>query len=133
MTFFLPSYGEIATSGSSTFALNYASKTTTATRSELGAKFDKAMLVQGGVLTLKARTAWAHDWNTDRAATATFQALPGATFTVNGAQPSANAALASLGAEMKWHNGWTLAGSFDGEFSRTVAAYTGKGSIRRAW
>jgi uncharacterized protein with beta-barrel porin domain len=132
-TFDLPAYGETATSGSNTFALNYAAKTITATRGELGAKFDKAMLVQSGVFTLKAKTAWAHDWNTDRAAIATFQALPGATFTVNGALPSANAALASLGAEMKWHNGWTLAASFDGEFSRTTAGYAGKGSVKYEW
>jgi uncharacterized protein with beta-barrel porin domain len=85
------------------------------------------------VFTLKAKAAWAHDWNTDRAALATFQTLPGATFTVNGAQPSANAGLASIGAEMKWHNGWTLAASFDGEFSRTTASYAGKGSVRYAW
>jgi len=132
-SFFLPSYGETATSGSNQFALNYASKTITATRAELGAKFDKAMLVQGGIFTLKAKTAWAHDWNTDRAATATFQALPGASFTVNGAAPSANAALVSLGVDMGWHNGWTLAANFDGEFSRTTAAYAGKGSVRYAW
>ena len=92
-TFYLPSYGETATSGSNTFALNYASKNVTATRSEFGAKFDKAMTVQGGVFTLRARAAWAHDWNTDRSATSTFQTLPGATFSVNGALPSANAAL----------------------------------------
>jgi uncharacterized protein with beta-barrel porin domain len=132
-TFYLPAYGETATSGSNTFALSYASKTVTATRSELGAKFDKAMLVRDGVFTLKAKTAWAHDWNTDRAATATFQALPGATFTTNGAQPSANAALVSLGGVMDWHNGWSIAGSFDGEFSRTTASYAGKGTVRYAW
>jgi uncharacterized protein with beta-barrel porin domain len=132
-TFYLPAYGETVVSGPGTFALNYASKTVTATRSELGAKFDKAMLVQGGVFTLKAKTAWAHDWNTDRSATATFQALPGATFTTNGAQPSANAALVSLGGEMKWHNGWTVAANLDGEFSRTTASYSGKGSVKYAW
>ena len=132
-SFYLPSYGEAAMSGSNTFALNYASKTVTATRGELGAKFDKTMLVRDGLFTVKGKAAWAHDWNTDRAATATFQALPGATFTVNGAQPSANAALVSLGAETRWHNGWTLAGSFDGEFSRTTAGYAGKGSVKYAW
>ncbi|MDO9414384.1 MAG: autotransporter domain-containing protein [Pseudolabrys sp.] len=131
--FYLPSYGETVVSGTGTFALNYASQTVTATRGEVGAKFDKAMLVQNGVFTLKAKAAWAKDWNTDRAATATFRALPGATFNVNGAQPSANAALLSLGAEMKWHNGWSLAGSFDGEFSQTTAAYAGKGSVKYAW
>ncbi len=46
---------------------------------------------------------------------------------------SADAALASLGARMKWHNGWTVAGRFDGEFSRTTAGYTGKGVVRYSW
>jgi uncharacterized protein with beta-barrel porin domain len=120
-TFYLPS------------ALNYAAQAVTATRGELGARFDKAMLVRDGLFTLKAKTAWAHDWNTDRTATATFQALPGATFITNGAQPAANAALISLGGEMGWRNGWIMAASFDGEFSRTTAGYAGKGSVRYAW
>jgi uncharacterized protein with beta-barrel porin domain len=132
-SFFLPAYGETATSGSNQFALSYASKTTTNVRTELGAKLDKAMLVQGGVFTLSNRIAWAHDSNTDRFARATFQSLPGATFTTNGAAPSPNAALVSLGAEMKWHNGWSIAGLLDGEFSRTTTGYTGKGTLRYAW
>lgn len=78
--FYLPSYAETATSGSNQFALSYGSKTVTATRGELGARFDKAMPLNDAVLTLRGRAAWAHDWNTDRSATATFQSLPGATF-----------------------------------------------------
>jgi autotransporter-associated beta strand protein len=132
-SFFLPAYGETATSGSNQFALSYAAKTTTNVRTELGAKFDRAMLVQGGVFTLTNRTAWAHDSNTDSSASATFQSLPGATFTSGGATPSPNAALISLGAEMKWHNGWSIAGLLDGEFSRTTIGYTGKGTVRYAW
>jgi hypothetical protein len=58
--------------------------------------------------------------------------LPGATFKTNGAQPAANAALASLGAEMKWHNGRPAAGHFESEFSRATAGYVGKGSVRYA-
>jgi uncharacterized protein with beta-barrel porin domain len=132
-TFFLPSYGETATSGTGTFALAYASKNVTATRGELGARWDKAMAVQDGVFTLKARTAWAHDWNNDRTATATFQTLPGATFTVNGAQPSADAALVSLGGEMAWNNGWSILAKFDGELSRGGQVYAGNGALRYAW
>ena len=89
--------------------------------------------MQGGVLTFKARTAWAHDWNTDRTAAATFQALPGATFTVNGVAPSANAALLSLGAQLSWAGGWSVAANFDGEFSGNSRSYAGKGSIVYAW
>ena len=91
------------------------------------------MPVNDALLTLRGRAAWAHDWNTDRNAVATFQSLPGATFTVNGAQPSANAALLSAGADLAWGNGWTLAATFDGEFSSTTRGYAGKGSLRRVW
>jgi T5SS/PEP-CTERM-associated repeat protein len=132
-TFVLPSYGETATSGSNQFALSYSSHNVTATRAELGARFDKVYAVQGAVLTLKARTAWAHDWNTARSATASFQTLPGASFIVNGAQPSANAALVSLGGEMNWGRGWTVAANFDGEFAASGQTYAGKGTIKYAW
>jgi len=131
--FYLPSYAEAATTGSNQFALSYASKTVTATRGELGARFDKAMPLRDTLLTLRARAAWAHDWNSDRSATATFQTLPGATFVVNGAQPAANAALISAGADVAWGNGLTVAANFDGEFSRTTAGYAGRGSLKYAW
>ena len=132
-TFYMPAYGETATSGSNQFALSYASKTTTNFRTELGAKFDKSMLMQGGIFTLTGRAAWAHDSNVDSSATATFQSLPGATFTSNGAKPSPNGALLSLGADMAWHNGWSIAALLDGEFSRTTTAYSAKGQrqVRR--
>jgi len=132
-TFFMPAYGESATSGSNQFALTYAAKAVTATRAELGARWDKAVAMGGGVLAVKARTAWAHDWNRDRTATATFQTLPGATFTVNGASPSANAALLSLGAELAWARGWSVAAQVDGEFSSTSRTYAGKASIGYRW
>jgi uncharacterized protein with beta-barrel porin domain len=131
--FYLPSYAEAATTGSNQFALSYASKTVTATRGELGARFDKAMPLRDALLTLRARTAWAHDWNSDRSATATFQTLPGATFVVNGAQPAANAALISAGADVAWGNGWTVAANFDGEFASTTRSYAGRGTLRRVW
>ena len=132
-SFMLPSYGETATAGSDQFALSYASQTTTNVRTELGARADKAFLVRDGIVTLRTRAAWAHDSNTDRAVSPTFQSLPGSSFTVNGARPSPNSALVTAGAEMKWKNGWSVAGAFDGEFSRTTAGYAGKGTVKYAW
>jgi outer membrane autotransporter protein len=132
-SFRLPSYAEHATSGSDQFALSYNSQTTTNWRTELGARFDKAFPVTDGLLTLRSRLAWVHDSNTDRPATATFQALPGATFTVNGAAPAADGALVSAGVEMRWRNGFSLAGSFEGEFSGTTQSYAGKGTLRYVW
>jgi uncharacterized protein with beta-barrel porin domain len=70
-----------------------------------------------GVLTLRARFAWAYDFNPDRNIAATFQALPGASFVVNGAAQAHDSALTTASVEMKWLNGWSAAATFEGEFS----------------
>jgi T5SS/PEP-CTERM-associated repeat protein len=132
-SFFLPSYSEMAVSGSNQFALSYSSQTETNLRTELGLRADRSLATARGLLNLYGRAAWAHDTNTDRPASATFQALPGATFTVNGAKPAADGALVTIGAEMKWTNGWSVAGVFEGEFSPTTESYAGKGSVKYAW
>jgi uncharacterized protein with beta-barrel porin domain/glycosyltransferase involved in cell wall biosynthesis len=132
-SFHLPSYSERATSGSDQFALSYASQTTTNWRTELGARFDKALPVADGLLTLRSRLAWAHDSDTERPATATFQQLAGATFIVYGAAPAADSALVSTGAEMRWRNGFSLAANFEGEFSGTTQSYAGKATLRYVW
>lgn len=129
----LPSYAEAAVSGSNQFALAFASQTTTNVRSELGLRGDKAFAVADGTLTLRGRVAWAHDSNTDRPVTPTFQSLPGSSFTITGAKPAADGTLVTAGAEMKWRSGWSVAGSFEGEFSRTTDSYAGKGAVRYAW
>jgi autotransporter-associated beta strand protein len=133
VTFDLPAYAEQAIAGANTFALSYASKSVTDTRSELGLRSDKSYPMQNGIFTLRGRAAWAHDFNTDRAITPTFQTLPGASFVVNGAAPAHDAALVTASAEMKWLNGFSLAGTFEGEFSNVTTSYAGKGVVRYAW
>ena len=49
-------------------------------------------------LILRGRLAWAHDWVDNPALNAIFQALPGASFVVNGAPIPTDSALASVGA-----------------------------------
>ncbi len=120
-------------SGSNQFALAFASQNSTNVRSELGARADKSFALGDGTLTLRGRLAWAHDSNTDRGINPAFQTLPGAAFTVNGARPSPDGALLTAGAEMKWRNGWSVAGTFEGEFSRTTESYAGKGTVKYAW
>ncbi|MBR0706823.1 autotransporter domain-containing protein [Bradyrhizobium liaoningense] len=132
-TFHLPGYGETAIVGSNQFALSYTAQDTTNVRTELGARTDQRFLVNDGVLTLRGRLAWAHDTNTNRLVNAAFQTLPGAAFTVNGAQPAADSALVGGRAEMKWKNGFSLAGTVEGEFSRSTQTYTGKGTVRYEW
>ncbi len=62
-----------------------------------------------------------------------FQALPGAAFTVNGALPPANSALASAGAELRFAANWSLEGKFDGEFASGAHTYAGTGTLRYRW
>ena len=132
-TFDLPAYAEQANAGTDNFALAYGAKSVTDPRSELGFRADKSYAVQDGVLTLRGRLAWAHDYDTDRSIGATFQTLPGASFVVNGAAQVADTALTTAAAEMKWRNGVSVSGVFEGEFGSNVQSYAGKGVVRYQW
>jgi uncharacterized protein with beta-barrel porin domain len=131
--FDLPASAEQATAGLNTFALAYGAKNVTDTRSELGFRTDKSFVAMDGILTLRGRLAWAHDFNPDRSIGATFQALPGASFVVNGAAQASDSALVTAAAETKWLNGWSAGATFEGEFSKVTASYAGKGVVRYAW
>ncbi len=133
ISFNLPAYAEQVLAGTGTFALNYGAQTTTATRTELGLRTDRSFAMQEGIFTLRGRAAWAHDYNNDRAVGAVFQTLPGAAFVVNGARADPDGALVSAGAEMKWVNGFSLAATFEGEFSGNVTSYAGKGVAKYTW
>ena len=132
-TYSLPAYAEQVLAGAGTFALNYAAKDVTAARSEIGVRTDKSFAMSNGILTLRGRAAWAHDFNTDRNVTALFQTLPGAAFVVNGAAQAHDSALVTAAAEMKWLNGWSAAAIFEGQFSNVTNSYAGKGVVRYAW
>jgi autotransporter-associated beta strand protein len=133
ISFRLPNYSEVSQTGGGLFALNYAAQTATDTRTELGLRADKSFAMANGVLTLRGRAAWAHDTDPNRAVTAIFQALPGASFVVNGARPDTDSALVSASAERKWLNGFSLAGTFEGQFSGNVTSYAGKGVVKYSW
>jgi autotransporter-associated beta strand protein len=132
-TYHLPAYAEQVLSGANTFALSYAAKDVTASRTELGLRTDKSFAMQNAILTLRGRAAWAHDFNTDRNVTALFQTLPGAAFVVNGAAQAHDSALATASAETKWLNGFSLAATFEGQFSSVTNSYAGKGIARYSW
>ena len=132
-TFDLPAYAESVVSGSNAFALAYAARDVTDIRSELGVRTDKSYAMPNGVLTLRGRLAWAHDFDPDRSVGATFQPLPGASFVVNGAVQASESALTTASVEMKWLNGWSAAATFEGEFSKVTASYAGKGVVRYVW
>ena len=129
----LPSYAEQTISGLPTFALSYAGKRVTDARSELGFRTDNSFAVQDGLLTLRTRFAWAHDYDPNRTIAPTFQGLPASSFVVNGAAQASESALTTAAIEMKWRNGWSAAATFEGEFSKVTNSYAGKGVVRYAW
>ena len=131
--FRLPSYAEAAVVGSNIFALNYAAKDVTSPRTELGVRADRSFAAAGGLMTLRGRLAWAHDYNPDRTAAAVFQTLPGSAFVVNGAAQARDSALTTASAQMNWMNGWSASATFEGEFSNVTRSYAGKGLVRYAW
>jgi outer membrane autotransporter protein len=132
-SFHTPSYSETDLSGGG-FALGFNSRNGTDTRSELGGRFDRLLLLNpDAALTLRARVAWAHDWISDPTLGALFQTLPGASFSVNGATPAKNSALTSAGAELRLANGVALLAKFDGEFASHSSTYGGTGTIRYTW
>jgi autotransporter-associated beta strand protein len=131
--FHTPSYSETdAIPGG--FALAFGSRDATDTRSELGTRFDRVLAVySNAVLALRGRVAWAHDWVSDPTLLPVFQALPGASFIVNGATLPKNSALTSAGAELRLANGVTLLAKFDGEFASHSSTYGGTGTLRYRW
>jgi autotransporter-associated beta strand protein len=134
-SFRTPNYSETDVNGGG-FALAFNARTATATRSEFGARFDYVVpfyLYHNAVLTLRGKLAWAHDWITDPMLAAVFQALPGASFIVNGATPAKDSALASAGAELRMANGVSLLGKLDGEFAGHSNTYAGTGTVRVSW
>jgi uncharacterized protein with beta-barrel porin domain len=127
-----PAYSETdATNGG--FGLSYAAMNATDVRTELGSRFDAPTVVYGKPIVLNGRLAWAHDFVSNPTLDATFQSLPGGSFTVNGAPIARDSALASAGAELFLTTRWTLLAKFDGEFANGSQTYAGSGTLRYWW
>ena len=131
-SFHTPNYSETDLTGGG-FGLSYSAMTATDTRSELGARFDDPTLFAGMPLVLHGRLAWAHDWVTNPTLGAVFQTLPGASFTVGGAAPPPNSALASVSADLHLTAKWTLMAKFDEELAPGSQTYAGTGTLRYTW
>ena len=108
-----------------------------AVRGEVGYRYAVPItgaIVGGMPLVLRGRLAWAHDWYTNATAlNAAFQALPGSTFTVNGAVQPQNSALTTAAAELHITPSWTAIAKFDGEFGSGAQIYGGTGTLRYSW
>ncbi|MFL9825409.1 autotransporter domain-containing protein [Rhodoplanes sp. SY1] len=116
------------------FGLAYDDRTTTALRTEIGTRLEKVVAIRSdAALALRGRVAWAHDRTSDPTVAATFQALPGAGFTVEGATPARDLALVSAGAELRFANGVALMAKVDGEVAAHSHTVAGTAGLRYAW
>jgi outer membrane autotransporter protein len=130
--FHTPAYNESDLLGAG-LGLAYAANNATDTRSELGARFDTLTALNGMPLLWRGRVAWAHDWVGNPSLSAAFQALPGASFVVNGAPAPTDSALTSVSADLKITAAWSLQAKFDGELARNAQTYAGTGTVRYKW
>ncbi len=130
--FHAPAYSESDLAGGA-LGLSFASETANDTRSELGARFDNLTTLNGTPLILRARLAWAHDWESGTALNAAFQSLSGAAFTVNGAPIPPDSALTSTSAQWWFTPNWSFIAKFDGEFAPTSQTYAGSGTLKYSW
>lgn len=115
------------------FGPSYAALNATDTRTELGLRLDDLTMLFDKPLTLFGRVAWAHDFVSNPALGATFQALPGASFTVDGAPIPHGSALTTLGAKLFLTPDWTLLAKFEGELAPGSQSYAGTGTLRDTW
>jgi outer membrane autotransporter protein len=130
--FHTPAYSETDVSGGG-LGLSYNAMNATDVRTELGARFDDPTVIYNKPLILFGRVAWAHDFVNNPALSAGFEALPGGTFTVNGAPIPQNSALTTLGAQLFLTPQWTLLAKFEGEFAPSSQTYAGTGTLRYTW
>jgi outer membrane autotransporter protein len=133
-SFRTPNFSEGSSSGSTLYALSYASHTGSVTRAELGTWLSNNYPLAGDVVAvLFGRAAWAHDWQNDLQTAPTFLTLPTASFIVNGAKAASDLAVVTAGAELRLAGGISLMGKFDGEFGAGTSTYAGTARVRYTW
>jgi outer membrane autotransporter protein len=127
-----PAYSETDLTGGG-FGLSYNAMNGTDTRSELGARFDDLTAIGAMPLVLRAKLAWAHYWVSNPSLNASFESLPGTSFTVNGAPIPHDSALTSAGAQLFFTPNWSFLAKFDGEFANGHQLYACSGTLRYTW
>jgi outer membrane autotransporter protein len=114
--------------------LSYAARDVSSLPTFLGAQLDsRVVLANGMVWSPFARLSWVHEFEPTRDITASFIALPGSSFSVDGPRAVSDAARVDLGSKLAISQNAALFGSFDGEFSDRSRSYTGKGGFRTSW
>ena len=130
-SFNLPATADQAALGGGPFASAFGAVNAVDSRTELGMRASKTFDLLDGLLTLRGRFAWVHDFNANAATSGASQPPPGSN--LPGLVQSPNAALTGASAELRWSNGWLAAATFESEFSGMTRSFTGRGVVRYGW
>lgn len=125
-----PTFSEINGATGAAFGVTSTGTTNATVRSELGAKLDANTVLGGLSVNAFAKLGWAHYLTEDAKFSANLIGLPGAAFSVTGARRSADAALMSIGADVRLGPGMVLGGRFDSEVGRNAQTYAGSVKLR---
>ena len=86
-----------------------------------------------GILTLRGRVAWAHDYDPDRCDRRDLPDAAWRHFVVNGAAQAATRRWSRPPPKSNGSTAGPPAATFEGEFSDVTRSYAGKGVVRYAW
>ena len=129
----LPGFCETSQTGSGA-ALCFNSATAWSFRSELGIESDANLgTVLGSKARLQVRLAWAHEWQTANTASASFQSLPGSSFTVSGTPLPADVGLVRVLSEIELDRTWSFRLQGDAEFAGNYGSLAGTARIAARW
>lgn len=118
-----PGYSEDTVSGSSMFALDHSGSFALTAQTQVGVKLSATNDFDGGQFTVQGGIAWAHTFWGTNSSEASFQALPGSSFTVTGATPAADMLVLSAGLGAQFDGGVSLGGSIGANIAANARTY----------
>ena len=127
-------FAETALTGPGLLGLDVAGRSTQSLPAFVGARAQRAFVLGNGmVFTPTVQAAYVHEFMPDRQLFASIADLPGATFLVDGARPSRDAAQVKAGGALAIGGGVVAFATFDAEVSSVERAYAGKGGLAVTW
>lgn len=128
-----PGFCEASMTGSGA-ALCFGGGTTSSIRSELGLEGETDLgAVWGSRARLVGRLSWAHEYQTAGPATAWFQALPGASFSVTGTPLPSDIAVGRVVSTFELDNTWALRLQADAEVADRYVSVAGTVRLSARW
>ena len=87
-------------------------------------------MVNGVAWSPFARAAWVHEFEPTRQITASFLAVPGASFAVDGARAASDSVKLDVGSRVAFNSRTALTATLTGEFSDRTQSYAGRLGLR---